>query len=105
MATTATKTTSKVDVDLMFLLSQASHALETEMTAELHALGVSPREQAMAIGIYSFVASAGASIGLLAGGVLTQAISWHWIFFVNLPIGIATAGAPLRLILLARDHL
>ena len=34
-----------------------------------------------------FVASAGGSIGLLAGGVLTQAINWHWIFFVNLPIG------------------
>src|SRR6195952_2107100 len=50
-----------------------------------------PREQGKAIGIYSFVASAGASIGLLAGGALTQAISWHWIFFVNLPIGIATA--------------
>ena len=50
-----------------------------------------PREQAKAIGVYSFVASAGASIGLLAGGALTQAISWHWIFFVNVPIGIATA--------------
>ena len=50
-----------------------------------------PREQARAIGVYSFVASAGASIGLLAGGVLTEAINWHWIFFVNLPIGIATA--------------
>jgi EmrB/QacA subfamily drug resistance transporter len=48
-----------------------------------------PREQAKAIGVYSFVASAGASIGLLAGGVLTQAINWHWIFFVNIPIGIA----------------
>ena len=57
-----------------------------------------PREQATAIGIYSFVASAGASIGLLAGGVLTQAISWHWIFFVNLPIGIATAVLAVRLI-------
>ena len=43
MATTATKPPSKVDVDLMFLLSQARHALETEMTAKLHALGVSPR--------------------------------------------------------------
>ena len=43
MATTATRLPSKVDVDLMFLLSQASHALETEMTAELQALGVSPR--------------------------------------------------------------
>jgi EmrB/QacA subfamily drug resistance transporter len=57
-----------------------------------------PREQAKAIGIYSFVASAGASIGLLAGGVLTQAINWHWIFFVNIPIGIATAVFALRLI-------
>src|SRR2546421_5793845 len=50
-----------------------------------------PREQAKAIGVYSFVASAGGSVGLLAGGVLTQSINWHWIFFVNVPIGIATA--------------
>ena len=50
-----------------------------------------PREQAKAIGVFSFVASAGASIGLLAGGVLTEAINWHWIFFVNVPIGIAVA--------------
>src|SRR6476659_6048243 len=49
-----------------------------------------PSEQAKAIGVYSFVAAAGGAIGLLAGGVLTQAINWHWIFFVNLPIGIAT---------------
>jgi EmrB/QacA subfamily drug resistance transporter len=46
-----------------------------------------PGEQGRAIGVFSFVASAGASIGLLAGGVLTQALSWHWIFFVNVPIG------------------
>src|SRR3954469_7248445 len=39
-----------------------------------------PREQAKAIGVYSFVASAGGSIGLLLGGVLTEAINWHWIF-------------------------
>src|SRR3954468_15021010 len=50
-----------------------------------------PREQAKAIGIYAFVASAGGSIGLVAGGVLTDLFSWHWIFFVNVPIGIATA--------------
>ena len=50
-----------------------------------------PGEQARAIGVYAFVASAGGSIGLLAGGVLTQAINWHWIFFINVPIGIATA--------------
>ena len=57
-----------------------------------------PREQAKAIGVYSFVASAGASIGLLAGGALTEAINWHWIFFVNLPIGVATAVVAFRLL-------
>lgn len=57
-----------------------------------------PREQATAIGVYSFVASAGASIGLLAGGVLTQAINWHWIFVVNVPIGVAAAALALRLL-------
>ena len=49
-----------------------------------------PREQARAIGVYSFVASAGGSIGLLAGGVITEAINWHWIFIVNLPIAVVT---------------
>ncbi len=57
-----------------------------------------PREQAKAIGVYSFVASAGGSVGLLLGGVLTQSINWHWIFFVNLPIGIATAALAMRLV-------
>ena len=57
-----------------------------------------PGEQAKAIGIYSFVASAGASIGLLAGGVITDALSWHWIFFVNLPFGIAAAVLARRLL-------
>jgi EmrB/QacA subfamily drug resistance transporter len=57
-----------------------------------------PREQAKAIGVYSFVASAGASIGLLAGGILTEALNWHWIFFVNLPIGLATALLAARLV-------
>ncbi|HEX5979891.1 MAG TPA: MFS transporter [Thermoleophilaceae bacterium] len=57
-----------------------------------------PREQAKAIGVYTFVAVAGGSIGLLAGGVLTEAINWHWIFFVNLPIGVATALLARRLV-------
>jgi EmrB/QacA subfamily drug resistance transporter len=57
-----------------------------------------PRERAKAIGVYSFVAAAGASIGLLLGGVLTEAISWNWIFFVNLPIGVATAIAASRVV-------
>ncbi|MGH3648168.1 MAG: DHA2 family efflux MFS transporter permease subunit [Micromonosporaceae bacterium] len=57
-----------------------------------------PAEQAQAIGVFSFVAAAGAAVGLLAGGVLTQALSWHWIFFVNLPIGIVAAALAYRLI-------
>src|SRR3954470_21081436 len=55
-----------------------------------------PREQAKAIGVYAFVASAGGAVGLLAGGVLTQTINWHWIFFINLPIGVATAACARR---------
>ena len=48
------------------------------------------RERARAMSAYVFVSVAGGSIGLLAGGLLTAALSWHWVFFVNLPIGIAT---------------
>jgi EmrB/QacA subfamily drug resistance transporter len=57
-----------------------------------------PRERARAIGIYSAIAAAGGSIGLLTGGVLTQAINWHWIFFVNLPIGLAAVILAARLL-------
>jgi EmrB/QacA subfamily drug resistance transporter len=57
-----------------------------------------PSERARAIGVYSFVSAGGASIGLLAGGLLTQTLSWHWIFFVNLPIGIAAAVLAVRLL-------
>jgi EmrB/QacA subfamily drug resistance transporter len=49
-----------------------------------------PADRARAMSAYVFVAVAGGSLGLLAGGILTEAVSWHWIFFVNLPIGIAT---------------
>ncbi len=45
-------------------------------------------EQAKAMGMYAFVSAGGGSIGLLAGGALTQSLSWHWIFFVNVPIGL-----------------
>ncbi|HWK30022.1 MAG TPA: MFS transporter [Solirubrobacter sp.] len=48
-----------------------------------------PGERGRAIAVFSFVASAGASIGLLSGGVLTSMLSWHWVFFVNVPIGVA----------------
>jgi EmrB/QacA subfamily drug resistance transporter len=57
-----------------------------------------PSELARAIGVYAFVAAAGGALGLLAGGALTQAINWHWIFFVNLPIGVITLVLSLRLL-------
>jgi EmrB/QacA subfamily drug resistance transporter len=47
-----------------------------------------PRERAKAMGVYAFVASSGGSIGLLVGGLLTEALNWHWIFFINIPIGV-----------------
>src|SRR5205807_7717653 len=52
-----------------------------------------PSDRARAMGGYVFVSVAGGSLGLLAGGLLTQALSWHWVFFVNLPIGAATFAA------------
>jgi EmrB/QacA subfamily drug resistance transporter len=49
-----------------------------------------PSERARAMGAYVFVSVAGGSLGLLAGGLLTETLSWHWVFLVNIPIGIAT---------------
>jgi EmrB/QacA subfamily drug resistance transporter len=60
------------------------------------------KEQAKAIGVYSFVASAGGAVGLLLGGVLTDSINWHWIFFVNVPVGLACGVAAVRV--LPREH-
>ena len=60
------------------------------------------QEQAKAIGVYSFVAAGGASLGLLAGGVLTEAINWHWIFFVNVPFGSRAMVLASRLVDAAR---
>jgi MFS family permease len=47
-----------------------------------------PEERAKAMGVYGFVCAGGGSLGVLLGGVLTSALSWHWIFLVNLPIGV-----------------
>src|SRR4051794_16665276 len=65
--------------------AQASVILAIIVTEFPHAA-----ERARAMSAYVFVSVAGGSLGLLAGGVLTETISWHWVFFVNLPIGVAT---------------
>src|SRR5262245_11180872 len=49
-----------------------------------------PMERAKAMSVYMFTVTAGGSLGLLAGGVLTSSLGWRWVFFVNLPIGVAT---------------
>ena len=61
-------------------------------------LFVEPAERAKAMGIFGFVASGGGAIGVLLGGVLTDSLDWHWIFLVNLPIGIAVVALSLRLL-------
>lgn len=55
-------------------------------------------ERARAMGVYGFVCAGGGSIGVLLGGLLTSALSWHWIFLVNLPIGVVVYTLCLRLI-------
>ncbi|MFD8978278.1 MFS transporter [Streptomyces sp. NPDC059564] len=54
-----------------------------------------PRERARAIAVFSFTGAAGASLGQVLGGILTDALDWHWIFFINLPIGLAALLAAL----------
>ncbi|WP_285749730.1 DHA2 family efflux MFS transporter permease subunit [Lentzea sp. NBRC 105346] len=80
-------------------LQGAGGALATSVTlGMIFTMFPKPDEQRRAMGVFSFVAAAGASIGLLLGGVLTQAINWHWIFFVNVPIGVVAVVAALRLV-------
>jgi EmrB/QacA subfamily drug resistance transporter len=61
-----------------------------------------PAERAKAMGIFGFVASGGGSIGVLLGGVLTDALNWHWIFLVNVPVGILVVVLSVVLIPAAR---
>lgn len=57
-----------------------------------------PSERAIAMSVYTFILAGGGSLGLLAGGVVTQSVDWHWIFFINVPIGIVTFAFGLVLI-------
>jgi EmrB/QacA subfamily drug resistance transporter len=57
-----------------------------------------PAERAKAMGIFGFVASGGGSLGVLLGGILTDVLDWHWIFLVNVPIGVAVVALTLKVI-------
>jgi len=64
----------------------------------LVALFPEPREQARAIAVFSAVGAAGGALGTFLGGALTQALNWHWIFLINLPIGIVALLAAVRVL-------
>jgi EmrB/QacA subfamily drug resistance transporter len=63
-----------------------------------------PADRAKAMGVFGFVAAGGGSIGVLLGGVLTDSLDWHWIFLVNLPIGVLVYILSLRLLPTARSR-
>ncbi|HEY5318286.1 MAG TPA: DHA2 family efflux MFS transporter permease subunit [Solirubrobacteraceae bacterium] len=61
-------------------------------------LFVEPAERAKAMGVFGFVAAGGGTLGVLLGGILTDVLDWHWIFLVNVPIGVAVAAAALKVL-------
>lgn len=74
-------------------------ALVTAVSLSLIAqIASEPAERAKALGVYGFVCAAGGSIGEILGGLITQTLSWHWIFLVNMPIGLVVYGACERLL-------
>src|SRR5437764_564152 len=91
-------TSQPVLIGARFIQGVGGAASSAVILAMIVGLFPEPEEQAKAFGVFSFVASAGAAVGLLAGGVITQVVSWHWIFFVNVPIGIGTAVLGYRLL-------
>ncbi|TYB40949.1 DHA2 family efflux MFS transporter permease subunit [Actinomadura chibensis] len=83
-------TTSGLLIAARLLQGVGSALASAVVLGILVTLFTEPRERTKAIGVFSFTGATGASIGQVLGGVLTDALSWHWIFLINLPIGIAT---------------
>jgi EmrB/QacA subfamily drug resistance transporter len=63
-----------------------------------------PAERTKAMGVFGFVMAAGGSVGVLLGGVITDVLTWHWVFLINLPIGVAVFALTLALIPAARGQ-
>ncbi|QGZ50146.1 DHA2 family efflux MFS transporter permease subunit [Streptomyces sp. QHH-9511] len=83
-------TSPAVLIAARFLQGVGSATASAVSLGILVTLFTEPRERAKAIAVFSFTGAAGASIGQVLGGVLTDALTWNWIFFINLPIGVAT---------------
>ncbi|MFI9010862.1 DHA2 family efflux MFS transporter permease subunit [Actinosynnema sp. NPDC053489] len=91
-------TTPGLLVAARFLQGVGSAMASAVVLGILVTLFTDPAERAGAIGVFSFTGAAGASVGQVLGGVLTDALSWHWIFLVNLPIGLATVLVAIRVL-------
>ncbi|QFZ24151.1 MFS transporter [Saccharothrix syringae] len=91
-------TTPGVLIAARFLQGVGSALASAVVLGILVTLFTDPAERARAIGVFSFTGAVGASLGQVLGGVLTDALSWNWIFFVNLPIGLATIALAVRVL-------
>ncbi|MDX6396912.1 MAG: hypothetical protein QOJ43_320, partial [Gaiellaceae bacterium] len=78
-------------------------ALMNPATLSIIAATFAPRERGMAIGIWAGVSALALAIGPLVGGLLTQHLSWHWIFFINVPVGAVAIAASYLLITESKD--
>jgi EmrB/QacA subfamily drug resistance transporter len=89
-------TTSAVLIVARFVQGAGAAMVSAVALGMIVMLFPEPRERDKAIAVWSFVGAVGASVGLILGGVLTQTLNWHWIFFVNLPVGVLALGAAVR---------
>lgn len=89
-------TTPAMLVAARFAQGVGSAAAAAVSLGILVTLFTEPGRRGRALGVYSFTGAAGASLGQVLGGVLTESLSWHWIFFINLPIGLATLAMAAR---------
>jgi EmrB/QacA subfamily drug resistance transporter len=90
--TTASAVCGSADSQLMLIAARAAQGVGGAVVSAvalslMMTLFIEPAERAKAMGIFGFVASGGGSLGVLLGGVLTDALNWHWIFLVNVPVG------------------
>ncbi|MFD3704689.1 MFS transporter [Nocardia sp. NPDC058658] len=89
-------TTPVVLVAARFLQGIGSAIAASVVLGILVTIFTEPRQRATAIGVFSFIGAAGASIGQVLGGVLTDALNWHWIFLINVPIGVLTVFVAMK---------
>ena len=85
------------------VLQGAGAALMNPATLSIIAATFPPKERGMAIGIWAGTAALALAIGPLVGGLLTEHLSWHWIFFVNIPVGAIAIAASFLFIKESRD--